>query len=133
MPKWINNPFVYVPLVGLILGLIIFFLQRHELSRFLIVTIVAFFLSDIISAIFVRGGRGAPQIPPLGTRIRPKGQVFIALFLSILFVALAADKASELAAAIVLSRVKDLTVDLAVGLLFSILVYLDMNAKLYSR
>ncbi len=69
--KW----YVAVPFAGLIYGVIIYFMPEY--ADFFVITVISFLAADLFSILFVRGGRGIGQIPLLGSKIQPKGYVFL--------------------------------------------------------
>jgi hypothetical protein len=129
----LRTPIVAVVFVSVISVVVLYFLHDYGIASTLTVTILAFIASDILSALFVRGGKRAVQIPFLGNRIQPEGYVFLAFFISIVIVGVLVNWVTDEFTKSISASLNDITVCIPVGLGLAGLVYLDMLAKFYAR
>lgn len=131
LKEWLKTPYLAIPLVTVVFGLMLFFFREYKIVDFLIIAIVGYLGSDVVSKFFVRGERGILQIPIFGTKAQPKGYGFIAFFLSILATALLMSIITDLVVTTISVYLSDFILDLGLGLVFAVLVYSDMYAKFY--
>jgi hypothetical protein len=126
--------YVSVPVMGIVFGGVIYFSRTVQGAiDLLLVTVVAFMISDILSVLFIRGGGGILQIPVFGIKAQPKGYGFIAFFLSIPISALLVNLITGWISAVVVPMLADFVSDIIIGLGLAVLAYVDMNAKFYER
>jgi len=126
-------PLISVFIIGLLFGAILYTFQYYWIAEYLIIVILAFLMSDIVSALLIRGGGGIFQIRPLGTQTQPKGYAFIAFFISILISAYVVNVLTRQFVDIISPLFKEFTADLGIGLILAALVYLAMLSKYYVR
>jgi hypothetical protein len=129
----LRKPAFAVLVMGIVSALLIFLLRDFGIADFIIITILAFLASDVLSIAFVRGGKGILQITPFGTQTQPKGYGFMAFFLSILIVAVIINYGTMITVQILYVYFSNFIDDLGIGLGLAFLVYLDMRAKFYVR
>ena len=122
-----------VPLVGVVSSFFLYFLREFGIIDILFFAIIAFLISDLISVFFIRGGNGILQIPLFGSKTQPKGYGFLAFFITIIVSSIIVDLLSETIAAILYIYSANFGYDIIIGLGFSALVYLDMNARFYAH
>lgn len=63
----LSNWFLMVPLIGFASGLFLYGFHGTEFATLFLVTIVAFIASDLLTPLFMRGGKGICQITLNGT------------------------------------------------------------------
>jgi hypothetical protein len=129
----LKNPIIAILFMTILSGLILFFLRDYGIAGILVITVLAFLASDILSLLFVRGGSGILQIPLFGTKAQPRGYGFLAFFASIIVVAVVVNWIAERIVERVFTSFGDIIVCMTVGLILAVLVYLDMYAKFYDR
>jgi hypothetical protein len=126
-----NRVFAFI-LIWMIFTVVIYVFRDYGAE--LVVIVLAFLLSDVITPLFVRGGKGIFQIPMLDrNKTQPKGYAFIAFFLSIIIVTILVSVLVAIVASELSAHFSDPTICLAAGLILSGLVYIDMNARFYER
>ena len=119
--------------IGIMFGLTIFLFHNYGIADALIITILAFLSSNILSNVFIKGKRGILQISLFGTQTQPKGYGFIAFFLSIFAAAMIINVITDVSVTIISEYYPDPFKDILIGLALAGLAYLDMNAKFYGR
>lgn len=133
--KLLRNPLFAVPIVAILLALtlasILYFTNNTELSNFLIITILAFLASDLLTWGLIGGGKGIFQFSPIGTKAQPKGYAFIIFFIVIIVVAYVVNLGTQWIINFVSSFYSDFIKVLGTCLILAILVYLDMYIKFF--
>jgi hypothetical protein len=97
------------------------------------VIILLFLASDVMANFFIRGEEGIMLIRGLGHQVHVKALNFVAFFILIIGGAVAVDLFSQWLLGIITSYFSQVFPALGIGATLTILVYLDMNAKYYSR
>jgi len=137
-------------LTGLVFGLALHYSRSfffwEGIVRIFIVMILAFLVSDLVSPLIIRGGRGIVQVPLSGSsRTRPRAYAFLVLFISIPIAGLFIDWLSQVIMGVLVESVptivssqvqietSGLIADLAVALTLAVLVYIDLQVKYYAR
>lgn len=133
LEEWLKNKVFATFAVGIAFGIIIYAFHDYGIADSLIITILAFLSSDILSKCFIRGKHGILQIRLFGTQAQPKGYGFVAFFLAILVTAIIINAITDLSVTFISMHYNDPIKDLFIGLFLSGLVYVDMNVKFYSR
>ncbi len=142
--KWITSiknllrkPLFAVPIVAILLALtltsILYFTNNTELSNFLIITVLAFIASDLLTWGLIGGGKGIFQFSPIGTKAQPKGYAFIIFFIVILIVAYVVNLMAQWIMNFVSSFYSDFIKVLGTCLILAVLVYLDMYVKFFAH
>jgi hypothetical protein len=132
-----DQPLLTVGLTGLIFGVMLHYSLLYNWQILLdvfLTTVLAFLTSDAISKYIIRGSKGAVQIPATGTtQIQPESYNFLVLFISIPISGVFVDYLSRFVTLVVAANFSGLLESLVIGLVLSGLVYLDLQAKYYSR
>jgi hypothetical protein len=129
--EWLKEPYCVIPLVAVVFASILFFFRAYMITDFLIIAVVGYLGSDVVSKLFVRGKRGILQIPILGNKAQPKGYGFIAFFLSIVITALLMNVITNVVISAISVYFSDFIADMGLGLALAALVYSGMYAKFY--
>jgi len=133
----LKYPLFSVPIIGVLLALaltsILYFFNSVELSNFLIIIILAFLASDVLTVFLIKGGHGIFQFSPIGTLTQPKGYAFMIFFVVIIVVAVVVNITTQRIIDYISSLYTDFIKVLIICLVLSGLVYLDMCAKFYAR
>jgi hypothetical protein len=133
--NWIG--YLKNPLVALVFTVIISTILLHfftEFGKILLIILVAFFASDMVSLLFIRGGNGILQIPIMGTEAQSKGYGYLAFYFVIIISAIASGAIAELILNIFISpKLGNLLNELIISSLFSVAVYLDLKLKFYDN
>lgn len=133
-----GNPLLTVVVTGVVFGLVLNISRGWILQQLVdvfLVTVLAFLMSDLVSAFVIRGGRGIVQVPMIGgTRAQPRSWAFLVLFIVIPISGIVIDLVSReiwhylygLLPAVIIE-------DIVIGLFFALLVYTDLLAKYFAR
>jgi len=122
-----------VPLLGFISSLILYFSRETSIPSIFIITLTAWLASDVVVVLFIRGGSGILQIPLFGNKAQPKGYGFLFFFITIFTVSIGINVLTDKIAFFLSNYLSDFLVDLGIGFFLSALVFLDLNAKFYTR
>jgi hypothetical protein len=104
-----------------------------QFSQTYVVILLSFLASDAMASFFVRGQEGIMLIRGLGHRVRVKAINFVAFFVLIILGAIVVDLFSQWLLTQITPYFSQAFPALGIGATLTILVYLDMNAKYYSR
>jgi len=128
--KMLGNPivaFIAITLVStLVMSLFI------EATKFIIVAVVAFFVSDIISSIFSRGHKGV-FLPFFGNQTQKKGYAYIAFYMMIFVSTIVGGYIAQSLTSSILSDMHSLTNKFYMSLAISIVVVSYVELKYYKR
>jgi hypothetical protein len=122
----LEKPWFAVPVVGISLALFAFMLyifNNIELINFLIITVLAFLVSDFLTIVFS------------STRLRsqPKGYTFVTFFVFIIIAAVIVSLVTQGIINSISHFYSNFIVILLVCILIAILVYLDVHEKFFRR
>jgi len=131
--KLLKYPWFTVPITAIILAIILYFSNNIDMGNFLIIIILAFLISDFLTWVLVSGGHGTFQFSPIGTKTKQKGYAFIIFFALILFVAYVANLVTIVIPILFSSLYSNFINVLAICLMLSVLVYLDMYIRFFVR
>ena len=131
--KLLKYPWFTVPITAIIFAIILYFSNSIEMDTFLIVIILAFLMSDFLTWGLVSEGHGTFQLSPIGTKTKSKGYAFIIFFVLLIFVAYVANLVTIGITILVPSLYSDFITVLAICLMLSVLVYLDMYIRFFVR
>jgi hypothetical protein len=124
--KNLKKPWFAVPIVGISLALVAFmlyFFNNVQLINFLIITILAFLVSDFLTIVFSISR----------TKSQPKGYTFITFFVFIFIAAFIVSLITQGIVNSISSFYSNFIVILLICILLAILVYLDMHEKFFRR
>jgi len=120
---------------GLFLGAVLYIARLFHVEALVgifLATIVTFLISDFTSKFVIRGGRGIVQVPMLqGVLAVRKATAFLALFIIVPVVAILVDFFVQQLTAVIEMVQLGFIFDLAIGLVLSLLLYLDLELKFY--
>lgn len=122
-----------VPFVGFLSGLFLFVFHETEFSTLFVVTIIAFIASDLLTPLFMRGGKGICQVTVFGTLTVPEGYGFLAFFATILILTIGVNILTDYLAQFTSGYLSDFWVNLLIGFSLAGLVYLDLWLKFYKH
>jgi hypothetical protein len=120
----LENPWFAVPMVGISLALVAFilcFFNNAELINFLIITVLAFLVSDFLTIVFSLSR----------TKAQPKGYAFITFFVFIIIAAFIVSLVTQGIVNSISSFYSNFIVILSICIILAILVYLDMHEKFF--
>jgi uncharacterized membrane protein len=129
----LKYPWFTVPITAIIFAIILYFSNNIEMDTFLIVIILAFLMSDFLTWGLVSEGHGIFQFSSIGTKTQSKGYAFIIFFALIIFVAYVANLITLAITILVPSLYSNFITVLAICLMLSVLVYLDMYIRFFVR
>ncbi len=98
-----------------------------------VIILLSFLASDAMAGFFVRGEKGIMILRGFGTQVHVKAVNFVFFFFSIIAIATGVDLFSQLLLKQISGLFSQPLPALAIAAILTILVYLDMNAKYYSR
>jgi hypothetical protein len=130
-----REPLATAALVGVITGLFLSLrpVFQEAVDTFIII-VMAYLISDLISAFIITGGKGIVQIPATGsTKTHHKSTAFVILFASIPLAGIIIDWISYQLLGFFAIETATLLGCIIVGLVLAALVYLDLEVKFYRR
>jgi len=122
----LEHPWFAVPMVGIsfsLLAFILYFFNNVELINFLIITILAFLVSDLLTIFFSLSRKKA----------QPKGYTFITFFSFIIIAAFIVSLVTQGIVNSISSFYSNFIVIMLICTILAILVYLDMHEKFFRR
>ena len=129
----LKNPFLAVLIVGFFSSIFLYVFRDSSFPLYFIITIVAWIASDMSMSLFVGGGRGIGQIPIHSSRSQFKGIVFVTFFIAIFMVAVFVNFLATMLTDLLSSFLTNFYVCLATGFVIAMLVFLDLQIKIYTR
>lgn len=129
--KLLKYSWFTVPITAIILAIILYFSNDVDMVNFLIIIILAFLISDFLTYGLASESHGIFQFSPIGTKTQPKGYAFLIFFAVIIFVAYVVNLGIQVIIALVPSLYSDFIIVLAICLMLSVLVYLDMYIRFF--
>jgi len=129
--KLLKYPWFTVPITASILAIILYFSNSIDTGNFLIIIILAFLISDFLTWGLVSGGHGIFQFSPIGKKTQPKGYAFLIFFVVIILVAYVVNLGTLVIPILFSSLYSDFINVLAICLMLSVLVYLDMYIRFF--
>jgi hypothetical protein len=129
----IKEAYLTVILVGLFSSGFLYFLRDTSYPSFFIITAVAWLASDLFILLFLRGGNGIVQVPIFGTKSQFKGMAFAVFFIAIFAVSVIVNTLASGFAEMLSVYLADPYVCVVVGFVLAGLVFVDLNAKYYTR
>lgn len=133
LEELLKDRYVATLLSGALFGIAIFLFRDYGVADSLIITILAFLSSDILSKFFVRGSRNILQIRLFGTQTQPKGYGFIAFFISIFITAIIINIITDMSITLLTESYSNFFHCIAIGVVLAGLVYLDMHERFYAH
>ena len=129
--KLLKYPWFTVPITAIILAIILYFSNNIAMGNFLIIIILTFIISDFLTWGLVIGGHGIFQFSPLGKKTNHKGYAFLIFFVLIIFVAYVVNLGALAIPPLFSSLYSNFIYVLAISLMLSGLVYLDMYIRFF--
>lgn len=129
----IRKPYLAVPIVGFFSSLILYLLRETSYPSFYIITVLAWLASDFFILFFIRGGNGIAQVPIFGKKSQFKGIAFIMFFISIFLVSIIVNVFVSTLTETLSHFLSDFIICLGIGFGLAGLVFVDLNAKYYTR
>ncbi len=129
--EFLEHP-VFAGLVTTLLGFALLHFTPL-IGKSVIITLIAFFASDILYGLVIGGGNGIGFIPIFGNTARNKGHVFIAFFAAILISAYFSAMFADWAFDFLRQYLGKLETELAISFVFTLALFLDLQSKYYRR